>query len=138
MVVLILLLVLGIFFIALDKPVDGLRYLGIPLIAIFIILLCIVFISLPLSMGTVSDLENFYARNQSIYSKAVVAYPDAATISTSDATTTTVKISWDYTQDVLRYNSELQWYKNYQNHWFLNVFITSVPDSLKFIQLQKE
>ncbi|TSC52254.1 MAG: hypothetical protein LiPW41_465 [Parcubacteria group bacterium LiPW_41] len=137
MIVLIVLFILGVLFIAIDSKFDGMRYLGIPLVIILVILVCSVLISLPFSLGTVSDLENFYTRNQNIYQEAVVSFPDAATLTASDGTTKTTKITWDYTRQVLKYNEDLQWYRKYQNHWFLGVFMSSVPDSLKYVQFKK-
>lgn len=139
MTVLLILFVLGVILIILGASLnDGgpVIFLGVVLEIILVVLLIIVAISQTDSSRTVSNLENFYARNQKIYAEAVVVFPDAAKTQTSDATTTTTKLSWDYTQDVMWYNRELQWYRNYQNNWFLGVFIATVPDSLKFIELK--
>lgn len=138
MSVLIGLLVLGIVLIIIGTITNnGISFLfGIIVEVIFAVLLIIVAISQTDSSMTISNLENFYARNQKIYAEAVVVFSDAATTQTSNATTTTTKLSWDYTQDVMWYNRELQWYRNYQHNWFLGVFIGTVPDSLKFIELK--
>jgi hypothetical protein len=86
----------------------------------------------------VSDMQNFYERNQKIFASAVNEFPDAANIEASQGTANVKKLSWDYTQQVLKYNENLQWYKNYQNHWFVGSFVTKIPENLEFIDLNNK
>lgn len=83
-------------------------------------------------------MENFYERNQQIFLNAVGKFPDAVTVKTKEGTVETVRLSWDYTKEVLGYNETLKWYKRYQDHWFFKIFVGKIPDKLGFIQLTDE
>jgi hypothetical protein len=102
------------------------------------VMIVVLLISYPISLSTVSSMENFYLRNQKIYAEAVEKFPNAARVETTNGTAKTVLLSYEYTKEVMDYNKELQWYFNYQNHWFLKPFITKVSDKLKFIELSSE
>ena len=81
-------------------------------------------------------MENFYETNNKVFSKAVANFPDAARVETSSDTTQIFTLSYDYTKEVLDYNEDLKWYREYQKHWFLGIFIGKAPDSLKFIEIE--
>ena len=108
---------------------------GVVAEVVLAIMLIVFLFSYSTSLNTVSDMQNFYERNQRIFSEAVVEFPDAATIKTSEGTSQEFKLSWDYTWNVLMYNKNLRWYQNYQDHWFYRLFVTRVSDDLDFIEL---
>jgi|SRR3989339_1298420 len=130
----ILVAVIGIVIYAI-WDVDIANVIGIIALIVAGIMLICAFFSYGSSLDTVAEMENFYERNGRIFSEAVVAFPDAVTVKTSDNTTQTVKLSWDYTKEILSYNNDLKWYKKYQNHWFYSFFIAHVPDKLEYIEL---
>lgn len=103
---------------------------------ILAIMIITVLISYPGSLSNIAKMENFYERNQKIFSEAVSKFPDAVTVKTKEGTVETVRLSWDYTKEVLGYNQNLKWYKKYQTHWFFSIFVARVPDKLQFIKLK--
>ena len=110
---------------------------GTVALVICAVMLVIACISYPISLSTVSNMENFSERNNRIFSEAIAAFPDATTVKTSNDTTETVRLSWDYTKNVLSYNNQLKWYKRYQHNWFYGFFVTTVPDQLVYIELKR-
>lgn len=111
-------------------------FFGIASLVIAAIMGIIVLISYPTSLNTVSKMENFYERNHDIYKNGVETFPDATTVKTKEGTVETVKLSWDYTHEVLSYNENLKWYRRYQNNWFYGVFVAKLPADLVFIDLK--
>jgi hypothetical protein len=105
---------------------------------IMAVLLIVLLISYPASLSMVSSMENFYLRNQKIYAEAVEKFPNAARVETTHGAAKTVLLSYKYAEEVMDYNKELQWYRNYQDHWLIKPFVTKVSDKLKFIELSSE
>lgn len=109
---------------------------GITSLVIATIMGIIILVSYPTSLDTVSKMENFYERNRDIYKGGVEMFPDATTVKSKEGTVETVKLSWDYTHEVLSYNENIKWYRRYQNNWFYGVFVTKLPVNLDFIDLK--
>ncbi len=109
---------------------------GICCVVILGTFLIVALVSYPSSLGTISKMENFYERNQRIFLEAVGKFPDAVTVKTKEGTVETVRLSWNYTKDVLEYNENLKWYKMYQNHWFFSIFVGEIPIKLQFIEIK--
>ena len=100
------------------------------------LMLVIALITYSASLWNLSDMENFYEQNNKVFSKAVANFPDAARVETSTDTTQIFTLSYDYTKEVLDYNKDLNWYKKYQKHWFIGIFVSKAPDNLKFIKIE--
>ena len=139
-------LVIGLLIVGLALIFVGDRYLGdtLPVVfkaggvimeILFAILAVVALVSYSVSLDTVADVESFSARNHRIFATAVAEYPGAVTVRNSNGATETVRLSWEYVEQVLAYNENLLWYRKYQDHWFLGIFITSVADNLEFIEL---
>jgi len=108
---------------------------GIIMEVVFAFMAVIAIISYSGSLETVAQMENFYERNGRLLADAVEWYPDAITVRNSNGATETVRLSWEYTDQVLEYNENLKWHRNYQSHWFMGIFVASVPDSLGFLTI---
>ena len=115
-----------------------LKFVGIISVVIFGIMVVVALIAYPCSLSEISKMENFFDRNQEIFSQAVEKFPDAATIKNINGATVTKNLSWKYTNEVLDYNASLKWYKKYQDHWFTSIFVGQMPDRLNFIKLDNE
>lgn len=109
---------------------------GVASLVIAAVLGVIILFSYPSSLDTVNKMENFYERNHDIYKYGVEVFPDATTVKTKEGTVETVKLSWDYTHEVLSYNENLKWYRRYQDNWFYGVFVAKLPANLDFIDLK--
>ena len=139
-------LMIGLLIVGLALIFVGDRYLGdtLPVVfkaggvimeILFAILAVVALVSYSVSLDTVADVESFSARNHRIFATAVAEYPGAVTVRNSNGATETVRLSWEYVEQVLAYNENLLWYRKYQDHWFLGFFIASVADDLEFIEL---
>ena len=98
-------------------------------------LIIIAIVTYPFSLDNLSKMENFYKVNNEVFSKAVASFPDAVRVQTGTNITQTFTLSWDYTKKVLEYNKDLAWYRKYQKHWFIGIFVAKVPNSLHFIKM---
>jgi len=117
------------------QEVAGYWFAGIGVVTWVVggIMVVILLFTYPISLGQVSDLENFHERNYDLFTGAVEEFPDAATVMTKEDTSTKQMLSYKFVQDVLEYNRELNWYRTNQEHWFIGPFVGRVSDELEFI-----
>ena len=106
-------------------------------IIISIVFLFIHAITYSVSLDNISEMGAFYTNNQTVYKQAVEKFPDSGRTVTGGDTTTVYLLSYDMAKKIMKYNTQLTWYHNYQDHWFLGSFVGKVSDNLKYISVQE-
>jgi hypothetical protein len=104
-------------------------------IIISVVFLFIHLITYTTSLDTISGMNAFYANNQKVYRQAVEKFPDSGRTVTGGDTTTVYLLSYDMAKAIIKYNTQLTWYHNYQDHWFLGSFVGKVSNNLKYISV---
>lgn len=107
-----------------------------PLGVILTIIGCLFFvvsaISTSISMDTVTDLQAFYYDNKIMYENMMSKYgDDVVKVRTSSGDNTYTTFPAMYAEKVERYNSNLAYYRKWQNHLIASDFLSTVPDNLK-------
>lgn len=106
-------------------------------IIISVVFIVVHLISYTVSLYTLSEMDAFYTNNQMVYKQAVEKFPDSGRTVTGDDTTTVYLLSYDMAKEIMKYNTQLTWYHNYQEHWFIGGFVGKVEDNLKYISVQE-
>jgi len=94
-------------------------------------------ISHAASFKTISNMEAFYEENNRIFAAAADKYPEVVQVISSQGTETMNTIQYVYLLKVEKYNTDYKLYKNYQDHWFTNNFLSHIPEHLKPIRLEE-
>jgi len=134
---LLIVLILGILSCVLWKLVErfDLEALAVPTIVAAALFAVIAMISYACSLGTIANMQAFYERNYAVYTQSVEDFPKSGKAITKDDATTVVTLPYVRVRLIANYNTNLTWYKRYQEHWFIGGFVGKVPGNLAYIAL---
>jgi len=115
----------------------GLELFGVVFVVVGCLFAIVAFITNMASLYTVSDMEAFYHRNVKVYRTVISSSPDTARVVTSESSMTIEKIPYILARKIEIYNEHLNWYRRYQDHWFIGAFVVDAPSELQFLEMQK-
>ncbi len=95
-----------------------------------VILMIISGISHLVSYDTIADSKAFFQKNAYVLKIGEAKYPDAGIAESSEGAVKVKTLGYEYVMAMVKYNKAIIWYRTYQDHWFIDKFVGTMPSEL--------